>query len=290
MNKFLISIVLILLNFTSFAGVLKHWDVVDYEKNAILQQGWTTKFFFQDYNFQGHEALLDIGPGKGNIPAMIANYVPSGKVLALGNSELLIIKSKKDYKYVKNLEFIYEDPQNISFYEPYKEKFDLVTSFTTLHWFKDQETVLQGIYKVLKPRGLCYFKLASRRGDPIQEISDSIALEGHWVGLFKNYDDPLVRYTVGEYASLMEKNGFIVISARDVEDKGLLGDKEKLIRQVKSWLPHYHYLNKNSREKAEEFVNEVVAKYLNRYPPNRNGNIILYDHFLEVIAQKPSSF
>ncbi len=259
---------------------------VEYNQNAQLQMGWADEFFLKHYHFKGDEHILDIGSGDGKITAKIAQAVPKGSVIGIDNSTSMLAKADKDYHQVPNLQFNLEDADNLSFYNKNANKFDLVVSFSTLHWVKNQQGVLDGIYQVLKPKGKFYVKLCSKGGDPIQDIADSLKFDPKYSDHFKNFVDPVTRFNEAEYQALLEQAKLKMISIKDTQEKDKVVNKEKLSKQLKSWLPHYHFLKLTSPQLAEEFMNDTVNQYLKQYPANSDGTITLYDHYLEVVGEK----
>lgn len=264
---------------------INQWNGDEYHQNAQLQAQWADRFFFKNYRFLGNENVLDIGCGDGKICARIANAVNQGKVLGIDNSASMLNVALKEYADIANLHFEMMDAQNPTFYAKHVEEFDVIVSFVTLHWIKDQNTVLHGVHQALKPKGRFYFKLCSKSRDPIQEIADTLA-KGAYKSYFKGYVEPITRYNAKEYQTLLEKAHLKVLSIQDVEEKDTIQGKERLIKQIKSWLPHYHYLKHQSPKIAEQYIQLVINMYLLEHPASNDGEITLYDHYLEVIGQK----
>ncbi len=77
-----------------------------------------------------------------------------------------------------------------------------------------------------------------------------------------------------------------LISITEVEERDGLPNKDKLVDQVKSWLPHYHYIKQQSLNVAEQFIQKIADRYLKDNPASTNGQITLYDHYLDIIAEK----
>ncbi len=264
---------------------INQWQGAAYNQNAQLQSHWADRFFFKHYAFKGNEQVLDIGSGDGKLTARIATLVPQGKVIGIDNSESMLKQSTSNYAY-PNLHFKYQNAQDIAFYQAQQNHFDLIVSFSTLHWVKEQHEVLQGIHHALKNQGKCYLKLSSKGGDPIQDIADKLKASSKYQALFNTFNDPMTRYSQEEYQALLQNANLTLISIKDVEEKDAILGKENLIKQIKSWLPHYHYLKQHSPENAETYIAEVIDTYLKQYAPDQNGTITLYDHYLEVVAQK----
>lgn len=262
------------------------WDGDSYRKNAQLQEKWADRFFFQKRNFQGNEFVLDIGSGDGKLTARIADQLPDGYVVGIDNSESMILVAERDWGEVENLVFHCQDAEEEDFYKIYENKFDIVVSFSGLHWMKNQLGVLSGIHEVLKPQGMYYIRLGSKTGSPVQVIAEHMTKIAPYKEYFTYFKDPMKRYSIEEYRILLDLAGLSVTSLEDVEEKDKIVSKENLIKQLKSWLPHYHYLKQKENELAENFMEDLTDRYLRLYPPSQDGTITLYDHYLEVIGSK----
>lgn len=289
---------LVLFTFLSFIGlnssichsassaISEHWVGSEYKENALLQANWADRFFFKHYDFKGNEAILDIGSGDGKLTARIADLTAQGKVIGIDNSELMLKEAKKHAHDRKNLLFVMQDAEDIRFYQQHANQFDLIVSFSTMHWLKNQQAVLQGIQHALKKNGKCYLKLSSKGGDPMQEIADQLATRAKYKDLFKQFNDPMTRFSPDEYKKLLHDNKLTLISIKDSEEKDQIKGRANLIKQIKSWLPHYHYLKQRNIALAEQYINEVIDTYLKQFPADKENNITLYDHYLEVVATK----
>jgi len=263
-----------------------HWDGAEYHENSQCQANWADRFFFQHYVFKGDESVLDIGSGDGKLTARIADQVSKGKVVGIDNADLMLKEAQKNFNHKANLSFALQDAQDREFYKNNANQFDLIVSFSTLHWVKDQKGVLSGIHHSLKNKGQCYLKLSSKGGDPIQDIADKLSTTAKYKTAFNLFHDPMTRFSPDEYKALLKEAKLKLISIRDSEEKDQIQGKENLIKQIKSWLPHYHYLKQHDKTMAEQYITEVIETYLQQYPADRNNNITLYDHYLEVIAEK----
>lgn len=263
-----------------------HWNGAAYSEDAQLQLGWAERFFFNQYRFVGNEQVLDIGSGDGKISAKIANSAPQGHVIGIEISSSMLKQAQKNHVNIPNLKFIKADAQKPNFYTKHPNQYDLVVSFSTLHWLKNQPIVLKGIYQVLKPQGQFYLKLCSKGGDPIQDIADELTLDANYVLYFKNFVDPMTRFNIEEYQELLAQANLQVQSINDHQEQDKIHSEKNLNKQLKSWLPHYHYLKERNTNAAEAFMDQIVELYLTKYPPDKNGVITLYDHYLEIVGTK----
>jgi trans-aconitate 2-methyltransferase len=272
-------------DFLRSASISTQWNGKEYSQNSLLQEHWADKFFFQHYEFTGNEHVLDIGSGDGKLTARIAEKVSKGYVIGLDKSDSMVSFAVRNFQKMKNLQFILLDAQDRDFYENHPQTFDLVVSFTVLHWVKDQDTVLQGIRRVLKPGGKFYIRLASYGGDPIQDIADQLIMTEKYQVFFRNFIDPMNRYSIEDYQTILRAANLHLLQIVDTEERDKIQGKALLIKQLKSWLPHYHFLEEDDICLAERFMEDVVNRYLREYPPDSYGTITLYDHYLEIVGE-----
>ncbi len=262
------------------------WNGKEYHENALLQSGWALTFLNKHLKLNGKEAILDIGSGDGKISAQMAQKLPNGHVLGIDNSPSMLAEANSANQKIHNLHFLKQKAEDVAFYQQYKNKFDVVTSFCTLHWVKDQSRVLKGIEIALKPQGKFFLTICSDGGDPIQVIADKLIKDDRYKTLFVGFVDPVTRFNPKQYEVLVKAANLQVLSIEDSEQKDIVENKEKLIKQLKSWLPHYHYLKKTSPKNADGFMVEVVNEYLKQNPTQADGKIVLYDRYLEVVGSK----
>lgn len=273
-------------HFDAEQSCYQHWSGKDYTENAILQEKWAKSFLFDSYDFSGTEKILDIGCGDGRITADLAKKAYNGNVIGIDQSLKMIESASFLHSSIRNLSFLKRKAQDLSFYSTKKSSFDLITSFTALHWVKEQREVLKGVYKALKPNGKLYFRLCSDSSDPIYELATNFSFHEKYKDDFKSFSDPLYRFSVSQYKKFLDELGFNIISLKDVEDRDIIQDITSLKKQVKSYLPHYHFLRDNaSLEKAEQFIDDIVLSY-EKSAPRSYGRVILVDHYLEIIANK----
>ncbi len=110
--------------------------VQDYQKNSGLQWEWATESL-RNFVFAPEDKVLDVGCGDGKITALIAHQLSSGLVMGMDISEKMIAHASQHCQ-GENLTFFQGNAIDI----PYREEFDKVISFCTLHWVLDQERAL----------------------------------------------------------------------------------------------------------------------------------------------------
>ena len=146
---------------------------------------------------QPGEKILDVGCGTGQLAAKIA---ANGTIVTgIDASAAMVEKAKLNYP---NLEFVVADARSFQF----NTSFDAVFSNATLHWIPEPEAVINSIYRALKPGGRFIAEFGGKGG--IKLITDALyqAIE---IKSSQSWYFP----SIGEYATMLEQQGFDVIYA-----------------------------------------------------------------------------
>lgn len=166
---------------------------------------------------QRGDRILDLGCGTGQLTQKIA---ASGAIaIGIDRAPTMIEQARKNYP---GLRFEVADARNFHFEEP----FDAVFSNATLHWIKEPEQVISCIWKALKPGGRFVAEFGGKGN--IKKIATAInnALEA--TGYPSSPElNPWYFPSIGEYATLLEKQGFSVTYATLFERPTRLEDGEK---------------------------------------------------------------
>lgn len=234
-------------------------------------------------NLKGDEKILDIGCGDGKISAKIASYVPRGMVLGIDNLESIIEFAKQKFPIhsYPNLRFQKGDANNLQF----QDEFDIVVSFGCLHIIVNHLPVLQEIYKVLRDSGRVILQFHGKetyRG--ISTVIQDLIQEDKWNNQFKPYNVVYGFYTLEEYKKFLKESNLVTEKIDLYETEITYKGKEELLKSIQNtWLslssriPSHLYQN---------FINEVVEKYVEVNPPDREGFIKLQEITLEIQAKK----
>lgn len=166
---------------------------------------------------QRGDRILDLGCGTGQLTQKIA---ASGAIaIGIDRAPTMIEQARKNYP---DLRFEVVDARNFHFEEP----FDAVFSNATLHWIKEPEQVISCIWKALKPGGRFVAEFGGKGN--IKKIATAInnALEATGYPASPELN-PWYFPSIGEYATLLEKQGFSVTYATLFERPTRLEDGEK---------------------------------------------------------------
>src|SRR5579884_3255930 len=175
------------------------WDAGQYE--AGFQFVWEYGAGLLDIlNPQFGERVLDVGCGTGQLTSEIAGRGAS--VVGIDSSPDMIAQARINYP---RLDFRLVDAASFRTDEP----FDAVFSNAALHWMKPPEPVAAAIGAALKPGGRFVAEMGGAGN--IASVMEAIeAVIGREPAAERS---PWYFPSIGEYASLLERNGLAVSSA-----------------------------------------------------------------------------
>jgi trans-aconitate methyltransferase len=189
------------------------------------------------------ERILDIGCGTGQLTAEIARS--GAHVVGLDKSPDMLAEAHKNFP---ALRFIEADVAHFDFPEP----FDAVFSNAALHWVKDAQGAARSIARALRPGGRFIVEFGGRGN-----IASIQAALRHVLGS-AGEQSPWYYPAIGEYAALLERNGFEVRNA-SLFDRPTPLEGESAMEQ---WLRMFAqtYLRPLSAERAEAVIQQLVTE------------------------------
>ncbi|WP_233522644.1 class I SAM-dependent methyltransferase [Peribacillus glennii] len=153
--------------------------------------------------FRG-ERILDLGCGTGDLANKL--HEMGVHVIGIDKSENMVRNAKEKYPHIT---FTVQDAEKLTL----DREFEAVFSNAALHWIKQPEHALSGIYNALKQGGRFVAEFGGKGN--VQTISDEIEIQLTKSGLHdKPGQFPWYFPSIGEYSTLMEKAGFRVILAQ----------------------------------------------------------------------------
>jgi len=260
------------------------WNGKGYARHSSAQFRWAQELI-EKMGVDGSESLLDIGCGDGKITALLAQTLENGRAVGIDASDNMIgfakaTFSKKDYP---NLSFKHMDASKLSF----QNEFDLVFSNSALHWIKDHGPVLKGICRALRRNGRVFMSFGGKGNiDTIVPIIDQLVQEPEWAGYFQNLVLTWAFHDAQDYRSWVVDAGLTPIRVELVPKDMVHEDRAALEGWFRTaWHPYMACL---PEEKRDEFMGELVRRYLDKYPVNSGGRTHVAMVRLEVEAIKKS--
>ena len=256
------------------------WNAKDYAKHSSAQQDWARELIAK-LKLEGYESVLDIGCGDGKVSAEIADQLPDGHVLGVDNSDGMIVLAQKNFPTAKhpNLEFKLIDAQDL----PFKEQFDIVFSNAALHWIKDHKPAILGIKNSLKPNGRILLQMGGKgNAESVISLLESMIASKKWNQYFSGFEFPYGFYDPKTYERWVKEAGLmptrIELIPKDMSHK----DKDAFAGWIRTtWLP---YTDRIPADLRQEFITQLVGKYIEKFPVDSMGNIRVKMIRLEVEA------
>jgi len=260
-----------------------NWNAADYAQHSQAQQLWARELIGK-LALAGSEAVLDLGCGDGKVTAELARCVTQGYVLGVDSSAAMIDLASHCYPVSQypNLSFAQMDARRLDF----AERFDVVFSNAALHWVKDHQPVIEGIYRSLKPGGRILLQMGGKgNAGVILSVLEQVISEPAWHPYFKDFASPYGFYGTDEYDALLPSAGFNVtrlqLIPKDMQHAGQ-GGLEGWIHTT--WLPYTETIPAALRD---EFISAIASRYLENIPLDGDGIAHVAMVRLEVEALRP---
>ena len=254
-----------------------YWDGENYYKNSSSQNE-AAEHFFKHLSFSGSENILDIGCGDGKITAYLAAQVPSGSVMGIDTSRSMIDFAKEKFDF-SNLDFSLDSAETMDF----DNAFDWVVSFTALHWIKNHRQLVHNVNKSLRKGG--YFALTMPIKIPealLEVVYETIAKE-FWKPLFQNFESGWNFSNEEDYRIYLDEENFSCKHCAVFFQNKIFPTAESFKGAMAQWLP---WLRPLPAQLKDDFLNQILDKYLERNPPDSHGRLHFRVDRLEVVAAK----
>ena len=257
------------------------WDAEDYSRHSAAQQTWARELITK-LHLKDDESVLDIGCGDGKVTAEIAALVCAGRAVGVDSSpEMIEFASRNFGDSLANLRFLVRDARALDF----QGEFDVVFSNAALHWVIDHVSVISGIARALRPGGRVLLQMGGRgNAADILSLLDNLPADSKWSRYFAEPVNAYGFYGPEEYAGWLADVGLtplrLELLAKDMTHPG----KDGLAAWVRTvWLP---YTQRVPEELRDEFIQYVVERYVQSYPPDSRGLVHVQMSRLEVEATK----
>ncbi|MBD2728492.1 methyltransferase domain-containing protein [Nostoc sp. FACHB-892] len=177
------------------------WNTALYQdKHAFVWQYGEDLLKF--LNPKPGELILDLGCGTGQLTEKIAQA--GAEVLGVDHAPAMIEKARQNYPHIC---FDVADARNFRVDKP----LDAVFSNAVLHWVKEADSAIASIHQALKPGGRFVAEFGGKGN--VQAIATALESALEALNISAQALNPWYFPSIGEYASLLEQQGFDVIHA-----------------------------------------------------------------------------
>ncbi|MCZ8519272.1 MULTISPECIES: class I SAM-dependent methyltransferase [Paenibacillus] len=236
-------------------GAGNSWNAGHYD-NKIGYVSRMGRSLIEWLNPQAGERILDIGCGTGDLAAEIAGS--GAHVSGIDSSEAMIVQAAAKYP---SLDFRCGDAQTFRLPDG-EAAYDAVFSSAALHWILRPGAAAESMWLALRPGGRLVVEFGGRGN--IKAIYRGISEALQPYGIRAEERNPWYFPSVGDYASLLEAQGFCVRTAELYDRPTPLGDGEQGLR---NWLDafagmFFTGLTQEQREEAYARCERIVRPAL----------------------------
>lgn len=194
------------------------------------------------------EYIVDIGCGTGQITEQIARS--GAKIKGIDASAEMIHQATANYSHIT-----FEQRDAMAIRE--EEVVDAVFSNAALHWMKEQDAVIQNIYRYLKPGGRFIGEMGAKGN--IETISQALLQAFKEIDRENIFTMPWYFPTIGEYSAKLEKVNFKILMMVHFKRNTKIGDSKLSVRY---WLLNFAYelLLPLTKEEREQVIQKVIQK------------------------------
>jgi ubiquinone/menaquinone biosynthesis C-methylase UbiE len=130
------------------------YDVISRERKAKTMVAVLSDFFAPQYLVE--KTILDVGSSTGIIDNYLSNHF--GDVIGMDIDEKAVTHAIQLYG-KNNLKFLVADAMNMQFAD---NSFDIVICSQVYEHVPDASRLMQEIYRIMKPLGVCFFSAGNR--------------------------------------------------------------------------------------------------------------------------------
>jgi trans-aconitate 2-methyltransferase len=176
--------------------MLRNWHATRWKNGTCTR-------LIAELRLQGNENILDLGCGDGVLTAKLAQLVQGGRVVGIDSSRNMIAAAQVLAD--DRIAFRCFDINDLD----YDAEFDLVFSNATLHWVKDHRSLLNNVYRALRPGGACRFNFAADGNcSHFNGVVRELMREPRYEQFFVTFEWPWFMPSLDEYESLFDGGPF----------------------------------------------------------------------------------
>jgi trans-aconitate methyltransferase len=217
------------------------------------------------------EHILDLGCGTGHLAQQIAAH--GARVTGLDSSAEMIERARLNYP---DLELVQGNGADFAFDEP----FDAVFSNAALHWIHAADDVVRCVWQALRPGGRFIAEFGGK--DNVRAILAAYYASLSAAGHSLPEQEPWYFPSLGEYATVLEKQGFRVVYAVHFDRPTPLEGEDGM----RNWLAMFgnHLLSVIPESERDVFIADAERRM--RPTLYQNGKWYADYRRLRVVAQR----
>ncbi len=263
--------------FTALSAFAYEWAANDYHIHSSCQQEWASNFL-KTIDIAENERVLDIGCGNGRITSALAADLNTGSAVGLDLSPTMINFAKSHF-HRENLKFVQGDGR----YLPFENEFDLVVSFTCLHWIRPLEQCFQSVQKSLRPGG----RLAaciSGTNPLIQAICHTMT-QPPWAAHLAHFERLPSYHTAEAIRATLHAAQLEPIRIEKVTEETTFADREAFSLWISQWLASERELPVEMRQAYRDAIIDRYIEQTGTLDP-KSGSVVMIQYMTHVVAKK----
>jgi trans-aconitate methyltransferase len=255
------------------------WDAAVYRANSAMQRALADDFLPR-IGLRGDERVLDVGCGDGAVTALVAAALPDGAVTGVDRSPEMVALARREHP---EIDVRVAEVAAL----PFREAFDVVVSFTALHWVPEAEqpAALAAIRRALVPGGRIALQFpGAGNAETLFATAAALAAEPAWRDAFAGFAFPWFFPTARRYRALVAAAGLVPerveLLWRDVVHAGAAGLAGWI---TATWMP---YTARLPAARRAPFADAVAERYAAAHPPDADGSLHVDGVRVEVEARR----
>ncbi len=200
---------------------MSQWDPESYGRVNTLQE-YLASQALTGLRVGGDERILDVGCGDGRVTALIVAQLTTGSLLGVDPSEAMVAAARARFAGRPDVDFAVGTAATL----PYRDEFDLVTSFNALHWESRWTLALQRLRAAMKPRGRAFLVFVCEGERPsLEDVITTTTRTERWRDRFSELAAPFVHVDPEAYAQAATAAGLSVDRAEVTDLEWDFGDR-----------------------------------------------------------------
>lgn len=212
------------------------------------------------------ERIVDIGSGPGNSTEVVARRFPGAAVLGIDSSPAMVEAAGSAYP-----QFYFQTMDAGADLTELGSDYDVAFSNACIQWIPDHPRVIRSWLNLLRPGGVLAVQTPMNYDEPIHQIIGELTTSPRWQA---HFPEPRIFYN-------LQPDAYYDLLAESASDFALWSTtyyhKMKSHQAILEWYRSTGlrpYLAALSDDLRPVFKAEVMAQVIQRYPPQRNGEII----------------
>lgn len=253
-----------------------NWDSNAYNIGSYMQNYCVDKIL-NEYIFDDHLQILDLGCGDGKSTNNILTYAPTAKILGIDCSPEMITSAKKNYS-SNSIFFKEQDITGLDI----RGAFNLVVSFFCLDWIKDQDSLQQRIHRALKSYGKILY-IISTGNDDVAKIVENVAKSAKWASYLDNHLIPAGLHHTEDYRKFIQQAGFTLDSFEVRQIPVELPDIDSFYQFIIALPLFGDVLTKTQND---DIAKDITAAFQNHCDKKYKGKLMCVGEMILVQAHK----